>query len=154
MRCSVWFDSDKRGFERKSIRCTRSWLCGNGSRVPHSLTHAHNHNSFQLIRATESGCCFWHSYSVFFLTAAATTLHRDSFLCCLLVLCPCRAMCAYAYHYYLNSSYFLRFSCLDSIVIALIVQILVVRRRIPSLFLLVPFVISYFFLLRVTVLYC
>lgn len=47
-------------------------------------------------------------------------------------------VCSYAYHYYLNSSYFLRFSCLDSIVIALIVQISVVRRRIPSLFLLVP----------------
>lgn len=63
----------------------------------------------------------------------------------------CAAMCAYAYHYYLNSSGSLRFSCLDTIVIALIVQISIVRVCVVVYLIIFisSFVISYllFFLL-------
>lgn len=70
------------------------------------------------------------------------TLRWDSFLCTAVL------WCAYAYHYYLNSSYSQRFSCLASIVIALIVLIWLARVCALSHSLIIfisSFVISYFF---------
>lgn len=107
------FDSDKGGFERKSIRCTRSWLCGNGSRVPHSRTRTQLQSVWIDQRDPEWMLLLTFLFS-FFLPLLSPYVEIPS---CVV---RCRAMCAYAYHYYLNSSYFffvfssfflLRFHC-------------------------------------------
>lgn len=113
MRCGTVFGSDKGEFEGKSIRCTRSWLCGDGSRVPHSITIRLNWSE----RHTQSGCCFWRSYSDFFVVVVALTLRRNSFLCCVCCyVCLCIPLLSKFFGF---SSFFLlryhcyRFDCAD-----------------------------------------
>lgn len=69
VRCGMErLNSDKGGFGGKinkvySILIVCQWVaCA-------TLKLTHNHNSFELIRATASGCCLWHSYSLFSLVA-------------------------------------------------------------------------------------